>query len=61
MDKPVSTLDLQKLRERSLVSQHEIAFLAGDVLIAEHVITKERRVVEAGGLILESSKKLLRD
>ena len=61
MEKPVSSTDLNKLRIQKIISEHEVAFVAGDVLIAEHVVTKDRRVISAPGLVLESTRRLLKD
>jgi hypothetical protein len=61
MEKPVSNTDLNKLRTQRVVSEHEVVYVTGDVLIAEHVVTKERRVITAPGLVLESTRRILRD
>jgi hypothetical protein len=60
MEKPVSTLDLQKLRKSGTITSEEIAIVVGDIIIAENVITKERRTIETHGLMLESNRTLLR-
>jgi hypothetical protein len=59
--KRLSDTDLQKLRSRGLLKELEIAFKDGDIVIAENVITKARRVVEVAGLVLETSKQVLCD
>lgn len=61
MEKPVSNNDLIKLRTARLITEQEIAVMAGDVIVAENVITKERRILEVGALILESNRRILRD
>jgi hypothetical protein len=61
MEKPVSSADLNKLRIQKIISEYEVAFVTGDVLIAEHVVTKDRRVISAPGLVLESTRRLLKD
>jgi len=35
--------------------------LVGDVIIAENVINKNRRILEVGNLLLESTRRILRD
>ena len=60
MEKAVSDTDLQNLRRTGKIAENEIAILVGDVVIAENVITKERRVIETSGLILQSKRTLLR-
>lgn len=61
MEKLVSGPDLAKLRNDGIISKNEIAVIIGDVLVAEHVITKNRRVLEAAGTLLESNRRILRD
>jgi len=61
MEKPVSNNDLAKLRIAHLITDQEIAIVTGDVIVAENVITKERRILEVGALILESNRRILRD
>lgn len=60
MEKTVSDVDMQKLRASGKITENEVALLVGDVVVAENVITKERRVIETKGLILESKRTLLR-
>jgi hypothetical protein len=59
-EKPVTNADLEKLREKGLLKQNELAFVSGDVLLAENVITRERRVLNVGGLLLESTRRILK-
>ena len=61
MEKQVTGNDLTKLRNNGLLTNNEIALIIGDVVIAENVITKERRVLEVAGLMLESNRRVLRD
>tara|TARA_B100000700_G_C14754867_1_gene719295 strand:+ start:356 stop:541 length:186 start_codon:yes stop_codon:yes gene_type:complete len=61
MEKPVSNNDLVKLRTAKLISDQEIAIVAGDVIVAENVVTKARRILEVGTLMLESNRRILRD
>ena len=35
----------QKLRSNSIISEQEIAMMAGDLYVAENVLTKERRML----------------
>jgi hypothetical protein len=59
-EKPVTNADLEKLREKGLLEQNELAFVSGDVLLAENIITRERRVLNVGGLLLESTRRILK-
>lgn len=61
MEKLVTGQDLTKLRKAGVISKNEIAVIVGDVLVAEHVITKDRRVLEVSGTLLESNRRILRD
>lgn len=61
VERPVSGNDLTKLRKSRLISENEIAIIIGDVVVAENVVTKERRVLEVSGLMLESNRRVLRD
>jgi len=61
MEKPVSSNDLVKLRTAKLISDQEVAIVAGDVIVAENVVTKARRILEIGTLMLESNRRILRD
>lgn len=58
---PLRGDDLKLLRDKNLISDTEIALRIGDLIVAESVTTKERRVVETGALILESRRRVLRD
>ena len=60
-EKHLSVSDIEELRKKGLLNLHEIALLVGDIVIAENVLTKERRVLETSGLLLESNRRLLKD
>ena len=60
IEKPVTNADLEKLREKGVITQNEIAFVAGDVVVAENVVTRERRVLSTGALLLESTRRILK-
>ena len=60
-EKLLSANDMVRLREVGNLSDNEIAYLSNnDMLIAENVVTKERRVIEDAGLLLESRRGLLK-
>lgn len=52
--------DIKKLRESFLISDNETAMVVGDLVVAENVITKERRVLDTGNLLFESAKRVLK-
>ena len=57
----VSTEDLIALRSANLLQESEVAFYSGDLVIAENVLTKERRVLDrAVKTLLEGRKELLK-
>ena len=60
MEKQVSESDLNQLRQKGLLKLHEIALIVGDVMIAENLLTKERRILDIGNLLLESTKRILK-
>ena len=61
MEKPLSSSDLDTLRQRGLLEENEVALLVGDVIVAENVISKSRRVIQTSGLLLESTRRVLTD
>ena len=60
MERVLPEKDLAALREKSLISDKETAYLSGAQVIAEDLITRSRRIVEVGGLLLESRRTLLK-
>ena len=55
--------DKQKLlRENGLMRENEVAYAAGDLLVVDNVITRERRTLQVATVqpLFESSKRLLR-
>jgi len=61
VEKNLNNVDIQKLREAQLINENEIALVVGDLIVAENVISKERRVLNTGNLLLESTRRVLRD
>ena len=60
MEKVVSKLELDTLREKGIINNQEIAIKIGDLLIAENVVSRTRRVISEGLSVLEETKKLLK-
>jgi len=60
-EKTLSQSDILKLREKDVLTKDEIALLVGDIVIAENVITKQRRTIETSGLLLEANRRILKD
>ena len=61
VEKPLSNADLKKLRQAGVLQGEEVALLVGDVVVAENVVNKTRRILEVGNLLLESTRRVLRD
>lgn len=59
MEKILTESEQSKLRQSNVISQQEIAIQVGDLLIAENVITRDRRVVKTG--VVSEGRHLLKD
>ena len=55
LHRPLTSAQLEELRTRGLISNSEIAFLAGDLLIAENPVTSTKRVVGESKMLTETS------
>ena len=60
MNNVLNDTQLRSLRDRGIISKDEVAFLSGDLLVAENVVTRERRVVSEGKDALSESKRVLK-
>lgn len=60
MERLVSDRDLEQLRASDIITSEETAYIVGDQIIAENLINRTRRIIQAPGLILESKKGLLK-
>jgi|ETNmetMinimDraft_21_1059911.scaffolds.fasta_scaffold227668_2 hypothetical protein len=57
------TLDndtLQRLREEHIITENEIAIQHGDKIVAENVITKDRRIIHVPQRLMENSRRILK-
>ena len=59
--KHLNNKDMQKLQQKGLLLENEIAILEGETVMAENILTKERRIINTSGILLEGTKKLLLD
>lgn len=59
MEKILSEQQIKDLRDRQVISNQEIAMVIGDLLVAEDVVTKQRRVLEGEQQNITESKRLL--
>lgn len=60
MSKTLSANDIAALRQRGLLAAEETAMLEGDIVIAVHAVTGERRILKTEGILLEHGKQLLK-
>lgn len=60
MEKVVSKMELDTLRDKGIINNQEIAIKIGDLLVAENVVSRTRRVISEGLLVLDETKKLLK-
>lgn len=61
MAKQLSNSDLMKLRQQRLLKESETAFKQGNDIVAEDLVTRERRILNVSGLILEANRQILHD
>jgi|10_taG_2_1085330.scaffolds.fasta_scaffold60151_2 hypothetical protein len=59
MEKILSEQQIKDLRDRQIISSQEIAMVVGDLLIAEDVVTRQRRVLEKEQQNITETKRLL--
>jgi hypothetical protein len=57
----LSSEAIQDLRVRGIISESEVAFFQGDLLVVMNVITNERRVIKDAGITEgKAGKRLLK-
>ena len=59
MEKILSNERIQELRSRGVLEKDEIAIASGDLILAENVVTKKRRLLEKINL-QENKKRILK-
>ncbi len=59
MDKVLSNENIQELRQKGILHEDEIALSSGDLIVAENVVTKERRILEKVNLS-ENKRRVLK-
>ena len=47
---------LRSLRSLKIINDDEIAYKKGDIIVAENVLTNERRIIDVPDLTTENSK-----
>ena len=60
MEKVLNKNETDILRSHGILNNQEIALRFGDIVVAENVVTRERRVLENADPVLKESKRLLK-
>jgi hypothetical protein len=60
MENALTNNELTTLRSAGLLDENEIALRSGDLIVAENVVTKKRRVLDTSGLLNEGNKRVLK-
>jgi len=60
VDNSLSEDQIRMLRESGTLRRNEIAFRSGDLIVAENVVTGEKRVLDEARKILHESRGLLK-
>ena len=58
--KPLDKESIRILRESGVLTPEEVPFFAGDVLFAENVVTKSRRIINNAPSTITESKRVLK-
>ena len=59
-NQPLEMEKTRLLREAGVIGAEEVAFLVADILYAENVVTKQRRVINNAPSSIMESKRVLR-
>ena len=61
MESLLSNQEIESLRSNGLINDQEVAVKVGDLIVAENIITRQRRVItDAHKFLSESNKRLLK-
>ena len=60
MDKILSNEKIQELRSLGVLQEDEIAIASGDLVVAENVVTKKRRILEKVNLHESNKRRVLK-
>ena len=56
----LSPQQIRHLRDTNQISQNEVAYFVGDLLVVENVVDGSKRIVENHGVTTESTKRILK-
>tara|TARA_R110002051_G_scaffold115028_1_gene188089 strand:+ start:478 stop:669 length:192 start_codon:yes stop_codon:yes gene_type:complete len=60
IEKILEDSDIKNLREKGILQECEVAIQIGDIVVAENVLTKSRRVLDSNLILSESTRKILK-
>ena len=60
IEKILSDSDIKALRGKGILQECEVAIQVGDIVVAENVLTKSRRVLDSSLILAESKRKILK-
>jgi abortive infection bacteriophage resistance protein len=60
MERLLKDAELKILREQGIISEDEIALWVGDLVVAENVCNRNRRVIQAKTVLAESKRRILK-
>lgn len=60
MEKLVNTSLIQQLREQGVITPNEVLYEAGDLYVAEDVVTRARRVVHEVKTYMTEGRRVLK-
>lgn len=58
---PLPKDKVELLRQQGIIKNEEVVFCMGDLFIAEHAITGEKRVINPNQFLTESPRRILVD
>ena len=58
--KPLEPERIKILREAGVLTPEEVPFVSGDVLFAENVVTKSRRIINNAPSVVTEAKRVLK-
>ena len=59
-EKILSDDEIRGLRTKGVIQECEIAIKVGDIVVAENVLTKSRRILDTDQIVLEESRSVLK-
>ena len=60
VDQQISANQINDLREAGMISEKEIAYVSGDLVVAENVLSGDKRIIGKSNILSEGSKRILK-